>query len=139
MYGLSFSPDGELLASADGESVTLWRTPAGTPAGELRFDRRFFMDRVSFSPDGKLLATSNDPTGEVSAEVSVWDVSTQQLLGPKLSARIFAFSPNGKVLAVDGEDGKSIVLRDLRTRRRFGRRWRVPPHECSQSPSAPTG
>lgn len=117
MYGLSISPDGSLLASADGQSVTLWKLPGGTPAGELRFDRRYDMDRVAFSPDGKLLATSNEPTGTVAAQVFVWDVSTRQLLGPNISGHIFAFSPDGKTLATDGENGNSVVVRDLQTRR----------------------
>jgi WD40 repeat protein len=117
MYGLSISPDGLLLASAAGESVTLWKLPGGEPTSELRFDQRYEMDRVAFSPDGKLLATSNEPTGLTPAQVFLWDVSTRQLMGPAISAHIFAFSVDRKTLATDGEDGKSVVVRDLRTRR----------------------
>jgi WD40 repeat protein len=116
MYGLSISRDGSLLASADGQSVTVWKLPGGTPSGELRFDQRYVMDLVAFSPDGKVLATSNDPTGVAPAQVFLWDVSTRQLLGPTISARIFAFGPDGKTLATDGEDGKSVVVRALPTR-----------------------
>ena len=119
MYGLSIHPDGTLLASADGQSVTLWKLPGGTPAGELPIDKRYEMSRVAFSPDGKLLATSNEPTGMTASQVFLWDVATRQLLGPALPGHIFAFSPGGKMVATEGEDGKSIVLWDLHTRRQL--------------------
>jgi WD40 repeat protein len=117
MYGLGFSPDGRLLASTDGQTIMLWTMPTETVAGEIAFDRRYLMSQLSFSPDGKLLAASNVPTGSVPSEVFLWDVASRRLIGPKLRAHIFAFSPDGRALATDGEDGKSIVLRDLRTGR----------------------
>lgn len=117
MYGLSISPDGSLLASADGQSITLWKLPGGTPAGALLFDRRYEMNRVAFSPDGRLLATGNEPTGVTPAQAFLWDVATRQPLGPTIAAHVFAFSPDGKTLATDGDDGKTVVVRDLRTRR----------------------
>lgn len=117
MYGLSFSPDGTLLASADGSTIHLWRMPNGTRAGELPFDKRYEISRVSFSPDGRILAASSEATGGNPSKVFLWDVSTRQLLGPTIDAHIFAFSPDGKMLATEGDDGKSIVLRDIRTRR----------------------
>lgn len=117
MYGLSFSPDGTLLASAHADSITLWRMPAVAPAGELAFDRKYEMFHVSFSPDGKLLATSNDPTGQTPSAVFLWDPVTRRRVGGTLPARVFAFSPDGKTVATDGGRGDSVVLWDLHTQR----------------------
>lgn len=116
-YGLSFSPDGSLLASADVDSVNLWNVPSGTLAGKLSVAKRNELSRVSFSPNGKLLAASSEAFGGNPSKVYLWDVATRQALGPPIEAKIFAFSPNGKTLATEGADGKSIVLRDIVTRR----------------------
>ncbi len=120
MYGLSFNPDGTLLASADGQSVKLWSLPGGTLAGELPVQVNSEMSRVSFSPDGKWIAASNEATGVNPSRVSVWNVASRQLLGAPIAARVFAFSPNGKTLATEGEDGKSVVFWDIATHRQLG-------------------
>jgi WD40 repeat protein len=119
MYGAAFSPDGKLLASTDGESISLSNMPAGSAAGKIAFDKRYLMSQLSFSPDGKLLAASNDPNGTVSSEVFLWDVASRRTVGLKLRAQVFAFSPDGSVLATDGEDRKSIAIRNLRTGRQL--------------------
>ena len=120
MYGLSFSPDGRLLASSSDEGVDFWNIPSGTQSGQLRLNDRSIMSEVAFSPDGRTVATSTEATGGVPAKVLLWSVATQQLLGPPWQGHRFAFSPNGKTLATDGEDWKSIILWDLRTRRPLG-------------------
>src|SRR5436305_1987718 len=121
MYGLSFNPDGMLLASADGESVTLWRIPGATRAGELRANvRGYEVDRVSFSPDGTILAFSDEPNGGTPAEVILWDIKSRQPLPGKIRGQAFAFNPDGKTMAVDDADGPGILLRDVRTQKPLG-------------------
>ncbi len=121
-YGFALSPDGTLLASTDGESLKLWKVSDATlvanlPVGEDE------MSRVSFSPDGKLLAASNEPTGVNPSKVRLWSVATHQTLGDPIPAQIFAFSPDNKVLATDGDDRKSVVLWDLQNtlRKKIGK------------------
>jgi WD40 repeat protein len=118
MYGLALSPDGKLFASTDGESVKLWKVTDGSLAANLPVGaNRDEMSRVSFSPDGKLIAASNEPTGINPSKVRLWDVATRQPIGNPIPAQTFAFSPDSKMLATDGDDRKTVVLWNLQTRK----------------------
>jgi WD40 repeat protein len=57
---------------------------------------------VAFSPDGSLLAA-----GDWAGAVNIWDVATQQRLGPPLKwgaqgVESLAWSPDGRTLAAGG-------------------------------------
>jgi WD40 repeat protein len=121
MYGIALNPDGTLLASADGESVKLWKLSDGSPAGDLPGLNREEMSRVGFSPDGKLIAASNEPNGVTPSRVRLWNVATREASGNPIPAQIFAFSPDSKLLATDGDDRKSVVLWNLQTRKTVGK------------------
>ncbi|MEH1819446.1 MAG: WD40 repeat domain-containing protein, partial [Nostoc sp.] len=71
VYGISFSPDGKMLASASGDkTVKLWDTTTGKEIKTLTGHTNE-VNGISFSPDGKMLASaSGDKT------VKLWDTTT---------------------------------------------------------------
>jgi WD40 repeat protein len=103
VWGVAFSPDGRLLATAsDLETARLWDPATGE-------DRRTLTGHagavwaVAFSPDGQLLATaSEDKTARL------WDPATGEdrrtLTGHAGAVWAVVFSPDGQLLATASQD-----------------------------------
>ncbi len=69
--GVSFSPDGKILASASSDNtVKLWDTATGKEIKTLT-GHTYVIHDVSFSPDGKILASASDDK-----TVKLWDTAT---------------------------------------------------------------
>jgi WD40 repeat protein/DNA-binding SARP family transcriptional activator len=112
--GISFSPDGRLLATAGNDgSMVLWdlarRAPIGHP---LRALREFPVTAVAFSPDGRTLASAVDNGTVVLTRVP--DGTLLNTLTTYGGAGALAFSRDGKTLAVAGFDDR-VRLFDPRT------------------------
>ncbi len=115
--GISFSPDGRLLASGLHSNVYLWNVRSGTLLNQFEttraYDHKYNREIPSsvldlhFSPDGSLLAASHDgpgidifaiPSGKTLAnfqDAGVWVDITDGV-----DAQSFAFTPDGKQLVV---------------------------------------
>jgi WD40 repeat protein len=97
----AFSPDGSLLAVADGErTVRLWDVASGEHLRTLHGHTGMVRD-VAFFPDGARLVT-----GSTDGTVRVWDVDSGQELaslpGARDAVNRVAVSPDGRrIAAVD--------------------------------------
>lgn len=112
-YGIAFSPDGKLMATASGTpgelgEVKLWNAADGTLVKDLlgTSDAEF---AVAFSPDGKRLAA-----GGADRAIRIWDVETgvEQVLIEDHADWVMAlaWSPDGTRLASASRDKTSKVF-----------------------------
>ena len=108
-----FSPDGQLIAAANGSSVRLWDAATGRLVRELSPGEKGRVSSVAFSPtDNRLLAVGYGGQADVSY-VALWDIDAGTELARLTGATdlpgyqvdentgqvgALAFSPDGKYL-----------------------------------------
>jgi WD40 repeat protein len=100
---VSFSPDGQLLAtSGEDGTVRLWNLQGQELEKPFR-GHRGLVRSVSFSPDGQLLATAGKD-----GTVRLWNLQGQEvekIEGHQGEVKSVSFSPDGQLLATAGKDG----------------------------------
>jgi hypothetical protein len=101
-FGLSFSPDGQTLATSFPNCIQLWDVPTLTLRKTIEGHRRIFTS-VVYSPDGKLLAGRS-----LEGEIWLWNVQSGEnvalLGGSQRRFQGIAFSPDGRKLLTRSHD-----------------------------------
>ena len=101
---VTFSFDGEMLASADSDGVIhLWDVATGKTLNILEWYDDF-VRALEFSPDGRMLVSTND------SETCFWDIDTGDIIRT-IPSNTVAFSPDWKTFVNKGCDGKIQVWR----------------------------
>ncbi len=125
VYGVAFSPNGEMLASAHKDNIVrLWEVETRELIQTLE-GHRFSVRSVAFSPDGNILAS-----GGMDARVLLWDLDTgrlKRIIRPGGTVWGIAFSPDGNTLATGTEYGH-VSIWDISNLRRVVRKHRIRAH-----------
>lgn len=99
VMSVSFSPDGEMLASVSAHGTKLWNYRSGNFIRSLATGD----EPIAFSPDGKVLASGSK------RNLKLWDVQTgallRELVGHSDTVNTAVFSPDGATLLSGSEDG----------------------------------
>lgn len=112
IYQMTFSPDGEMLATGSRNfTAKLWDVANERLKSTLKHDGKVIT--LAFSPDSQVLAT-----GSEDRTVKLWDVFTGQswaTLPHKGTVWSIDFSPNGKLVATAADNDHSVKLWDVAT------------------------
>ena len=102
---VTFAPDGKSLASGDVDgTITLWDVDTHQPLGSAMRAVSSPVLSIAFSADMKLMTSGAD---DGSVVVWVLEPSTSE---PVLKGKGVAFTPDGKNIALGGEDGTVTVV-----------------------------
>jgi WD40 repeat protein/beta-lactamase regulating signal transducer with metallopeptidase domain len=116
VWSVAYSPDGKMLAVADGPpdtpgTVTLWDVVTRKVSATLDGHERG-VATVAFAPDGTTVAS-----GSWDGTIRIWDTRTREVrhvLTDLSGVTELAFSPDGRLLASAGE-GDVVTLWDVAT------------------------
>jgi WD40 repeat protein len=102
---ITFSSDGELLASACWQQILVWKAKTGALQYRLEARKGIFQT-LDFSLNNLLASGTND------GELSIWDATTgtlQHLIQLDSVVCTVRFSPDGLLVSAGFDDGKVII------------------------------
>ncbi|MFC9476480.1 TIR domain-containing protein [Nocardia sp. NPDC056952] len=108
---VSYSPNGELIATTRGNTIQLLDATTWTPIGAPLSGHASEVTRIAFSPDGaRLVSAGRDRT------VRLWDVESHKQIGADMRGHTgvvvgVAFSPDGRTI-VSASSDKTVRLWD---------------------------
>jgi WD40 repeat protein len=122
VFSTAFSADGQYLAAAGSNGLTLWRVVRGNGEQMISFQRvghlmEEFCSSICFSPDGNWLAwVDGDWYLEARHRIHVWDLRRSQPHAVSLARsssvmKAIGFGPNGDLAFVD--DRLAIAVWDV--------------------------
>jgi WD40 repeat protein len=126
---IAYSPDGKTLTTGGSDGVTLWDISSPQKPTKLRevLGSRYSTVRVAYSPDGRSVAARF-----VNGTIKIWDdgLNAELLLAPGASDGMpsptdFAFSPDGRFLAVGLDGGYALADSRVRIKGGFIRLWEI--------------
>src|SRR5262249_53565302 len=100
---VEFSPDGRILATASGLTITFWDARTGLQLRQFQAHKNDIL-MIAYTADGQRLVTAafNQPP-------KIWDVASGRMLGQPILAEqphcYFQISPDGKRLATRSQSG----------------------------------
>ena len=102
IYGISYSPDGKILAVAGGDGNIYFFDPGSRALLKTLRGNNQGITAIAFSPDMKVLVS-----GDASGGIAIWDVASGKLLNesPRAGERIYTienleFTRDGKLFSV---------------------------------------
>jgi WD40 repeat protein len=121
---LAFSPDGKVLAAGSLDTtIVLWDVKTGKLIGAPLTAHKSSIKSVVFSPDGNKLVSTTCDTFEYCGQYDdgktiIWDMKTGQPFERiKTGSPNAAFSLDGNILALVGDEKNTIMLWDVKNRK----------------------
>ena len=110
VYGVTFSPDGKLIAAADGNgSSYLWNVATGTITATVKDPDSSGVSVDAFSPDGSALSAADGNGSAYQWSTSTWKLAST-FTDPSSKGLIASnFSPDGGLLATADLNGTSYL------------------------------
>jgi WD40 repeat protein len=124
VYGLAFGPDGDWLLTGDRHSghLRVWDVATARLRKEIPIHgRNVLFYSLTVSPDGtRVAATVGDAEQWWNFRLTVFDIASEK---PLFSTKglALAYSPDGRWLAVQAADHKTVLLLDARTHAEIAR------------------